>query len=117
MSIEDTEFSEIFTTMLGNESDECTGEKSINRAHLQLLLVLPPQSQDLLPQHLRPLMSDIQHGCVHYYPHDFEVNTYLKNKMWECSPLIPPVNRTKLLQGMQSLQSLQAVKNTTDTSA
>jgi 5'-3' exonuclease len=69
-----------------------TTKSNIDPAHLQLLLVLPPQSKQLLPLHLRPIMTDLDLGCVQYYPWRFEVHTYLKNKMWECCPAIPNVN-------------------------
>lgn len=60
--------------------------------HLQLLLVLPPQSKRLLPEHLQDIMTDISYGCLHYYPKDFKVMTFLKNKMWECHPLVPNID-------------------------
>ena len=74
-----------------------TQNDDIDRANLQLLLVLPPQSIDLLPEDLRPLMTDIQHGCVHFYPHKFKVMTYLKHKLWECSPMIPHIDIKKVV--------------------
>lgn len=60
--------------------------------NLQLLLVLPPQSKSLLPSHLQDVMTDINYGCLHYYPRDFRVMTFLKNKTWECTPLIPNID-------------------------
>lgn len=75
----------------------------INLAHLQLLLVLPPQSKELLPYKLQRLMTDYKYGCLHCYPTDFTVMTFLKNKMWECSPLIPNVDIDKLKYNMKSL--------------
>lgn len=67
-------------------------QNEFNMGHLQLLLVLPPQSKGLLPTHLQNVMTDYRHGCVHCYPIDFKVMTFLKNKMWECSPLIPSLD-------------------------
>lgn len=64
--------------------------------YLQLLMVLPPQSISLLPIHLQPLMKDITKGCLHYYPHEFKVETYLKHKGWECSPILPLVDMKRL---------------------
>lgn len=79
-----------------------TSNHSVDKAHLQLLLVLPPQSINLLPEHLQPIMTDIQHGCIHFYPHDFQVMTYLKHKLWECSPMIPHVDIKKIINFMMS---------------
>ena len=75
----------------------------VDRAHLQLLLVLPPQSIDLLPENLRPLMTDIHHGCAHFYPHEFKVMTYLKHKLWECSPMIPHIDINKVVSFIRSV--------------
>lgn len=58
-------------------------------ATFTLLLVLPPQSAALLPERLRPILADAALGCVAYYPHDFDVFTYLRRYLWECAPRIP----------------------------
>jgi 5'-3' exoribonuclease 2 len=55
---------------------------------LQLLMVLPPSSADLLPVHLRPVMAEL----AHLYPASFRIHTYLKRFMWECHPVLPPLN-------------------------
>jgi 5'-3' exoribonuclease 1 len=73
---------------------------NVNKAHLQLLLVLPPQSKHLLPNNLQHIMTDINYGCVHFYPHKFNVMTYLKSKMWECSPIIPNIDVPKVICAM-----------------
>lgn len=75
--------------MDGNNKEQ---DQQYNAQHLQLLLVLPPQSKNLLPSYLRDVMTNIESGCVHYYPIDFNVMTFLRYKMWECSPLIPNIN-------------------------
>jgi 5'-3' exoribonuclease 2 len=74
-----------------------------DRSSLQLLLVLPPQSIHLIPKHFQPIIHDIQHGCVHFYPHDFRVMTYLKHKLWECSPIIPHVDINKIKRSMKEI--------------
>lgn len=72
---------------------------------LQLLLVLPPQSKALLPEQLQPIMTDIYHGCLHYYPKDFKVMTFLKNKMWECTPLVPNIDVEIIKEALQSIST------------
>lgn len=64
--------------------------------HLQLLMVLPPQSMELLPSNLQPLMTDLSQGCLHYFPTNFKLHTYLKSKDWECIPILPLVDMQKL---------------------
>jgi 5'-3' exonuclease len=56
---------------------------------LQLLMVLPPTSAaTLLPSHLRSVVSELQH----LFPDTFRIHTYLKRFMWECHPVLPPLN-------------------------
>lgn len=78
-------------TNKGIEDKKDTKDK-YDPQHLQLLLVLPPQSKALLPSHLQCIMTDIDKGCLHYYPKDFKVMTFLKNKMWECTPLVSNID-------------------------
>lgn len=69
---------------------------------LQLLMVLPPQSVELLPLQLQTIMTDINKGCLHYYPIDFKMQTYLKTKGWECIPMLPLIDMKRLLKAVQT---------------
>lgn len=64
---------------------------------LQLLYVSPPHSKHLLPESLRALVTDIDRGCVHYFPHAFQICTYLKTYLWEASPVLPLVDFAHLM--------------------
>ena len=55
----------------------------------QLLAVLPPESVALLPEHLRPYMTDVSMGHLHMYPRRFKLQTYLKTMKHECCPVLP----------------------------
>jgi 5'-3' exoribonuclease 1 len=92
MSVSQDEMSSIKDSLKLCQEKVNEDMKEFNLAYLQLLLVLPPQSKGLLPEHLQKVMTDINYGCLHYYPKDFKVMTFLKNKMWECNPLIPNIN-------------------------
>jgi 5'-3' exonuclease len=59
---------------------------------LQLMLILPRASLDLVDPSLRPLMTDVTHGCVHLYPLTFNLLTYGKRHLWECVPKLPAVD-------------------------
>lgn len=61
---------------------------TITPEELQLLMVLPPSSAHLLPVPLRSVMTDL----THLYPASFSIHTYLKRFMWECHPVLPPLN-------------------------
>lgn len=89
------------TTIIRDPTTNC----KIDPAHLQLLLVLPPQSKQLLPLHLRPIMTDLDLGCVQYYPWRFEVHTYLKTKMWECCPAIPNINIENIYHAYETIMA------------
>lgn len=75
---------------------------------LQLLMVLPPSSCSLLqsPRAVK-LMTDMSYGCLHYYPIEFKIMTFLKQYMWECIPLLPDIDPHHLLNQIQ--QSLKKV--------
>jgi 5'-3' exonuclease len=59
---------------------------------LQLLAVLPPTQHAMVPRKLQRIMSDVSLGAAHMYPTTFEMHTYLKNRVYECSPAIPPLD-------------------------
>jgi 5'-3' exonuclease len=73
--------------------------------YMQLLLVLPPQSINLLPKHLKGIMTDIRLGCVHLYPYKFQVETYLKHKLWECTPILPFIDLHKIVSAYEKITS------------
>jgi 5'-3' exonuclease len=56
---------------------------------LQLLCILPPSSRRLLPAHYQSIMDDMTYGCVHMFPHQFNIHTYLKRYLWESHPDLP----------------------------
>ncbi len=58
----------------------------------QLLFVLPYKSFPLLPSSTRLRLQDISQGYVYLYPTSFQVITFMKSQLWECIPILPPVN-------------------------
>lgn len=61
-------------------------------AELQLLMVMPPASKDLLPTDLQKIMDELDYGCAHYYPTRFFLTSYMKSYLWECTPVLPNVD-------------------------
>lgn len=59
---------------------------------LQLLMILPPSSIDLIDKKYHKLLTDINCGVLHYYPIDFGVSTYLKKWLWLCKPKLPDID-------------------------
>ena len=64
---------------------------------LQLLLVLPPQSIEIIrSKEEKELITNMDYGFVHCFPIDFQVSTFLKTYLWECSPILPDMNVQQL---------------------
>lgn len=58
---------------------------------VQLLCVLPQQSNYLLPQTLRKLMTNYHSTLSHLYPIDFDQDFLNKTKYWMAIPDLPPL--------------------------
>lgn len=60
--------------------------------YIQLLCILPPESNHLVPPRLRGIMTDPAMGCTHMYPKRYPILTFLKTRLWECAPVLPPLD-------------------------
>ena len=58
---------------------------------VQLMCVLPQQSNYLIPLKLRNLMTNQKSSLAHLYPLDFEQDFINKNKYWMGIPVLPPL--------------------------
>lgn len=58
----------------------------------QLMLILPPQSSDLVLPKLAKLMTNIDSPLFTQYPTNFEIDMIRHCYRWECYPIIPPVD-------------------------
>jgi 5'-3' exonuclease len=68
--------------------------QTFNDPITQLLCILPPESIPTLPPKYHTF---IQTHHLHYlYPTQFKLHTFLKNQLWECSPILPPMNVQKI---------------------
>jgi len=92
---------------LSNLHDKLKRDSSniIINEHMQLLMVLPPLSKDLLDKSLQKIMTDVTYGCSHLYPKKFCLTSYLKHYLWECSPVIPNVDLAKLKSAYEKVKS------------
>lgn len=59
---------------------------------LQLLMVLPPRSHDLLPKEFHSLMLSPDSVLKENFPETFELDQAGKRKEWESIVMLPPVN-------------------------
>lgn len=63
----------------------------------QLMLILPPQMNELVPAPLRPIMLDDKELCVEYYPIDFRLDVTVGIKVEYSEAILPEINDEHLL--------------------
>ena len=59
---------------------------------LQLLIVIPKSSKNLLNYKLVKFMDNENLGLYHMFPLKYKIHTYLKTHLWECFPELPKIN-------------------------
>ncbi len=59
---------------------------------MQLLAVLPPQSNFLLPSSLKKLVVNTKSSLAYMYPYEFEQDFVNKKKHWMAIPNLPPLD-------------------------
>lgn len=59
---------------------------------MQLLSVLPPQSNYLIPKTLRKLVLNSNSSLIYMYPFEFKQDFINKRKYWEGIPMLPPLD-------------------------
>lgn len=69
----------------------------------QLLCVLPPTSQALVPEELRELVRSGDSPIMDFYPLDFVVDPNGSTNSWEGVPLIPFVDTGRLFKALKSV--------------
>lgn len=63
---------------------------------LQLLLILPIQSNHLLNQEFKSYTNDISKGFIHLFPKEFKIQSFLKIHLHDCCPILPMINLDKI---------------------
>jgi 5'-3' exoribonuclease 1 len=86
-----------------NHDSHAFYKKTISKPYMQLLMVLPPNSKDVIPKRFQVIMSDISRGCVQFYPNNFTIDTYLKTYLWECSACLPDMDIATVYKAYQTL--------------
>lgn len=65
---------------------------------IQLLIVLPKDSVNLLQPNHRKYMEDVRSGLYHMYPKEYKIYTFLKTHLWECVPNLPFINIKNIIK-------------------
>ncbi len=87
----------------------------------QLLLILPPQMNEILPKALRPIMTDPKMGTVHYYPEKFKLDVVDGMKYIYTEAILPEIDDEVIMKAYDKLQGdlseSEKVRNTIRSSA
>ena len=69
----------------------------------QLLCILPPQSNALLPSKIGKLMTQSDSPIIQYYPIDFEIDVQNKRYRWECYPILPNLDLNHIRKVLKNI--------------
>jgi len=83
---------DILNHTIANEAPVLNCDNEFVPAYIQLLIVLPKYSYKLLSKKYQRYMQDIYAGLFHMYPVKYNIQTFLKTQLWECSPVLPLIN-------------------------
>ena len=77
----------------------------------QLLVVLPPQSNHLIPMPYRELMNNYKiSNIIDLYPIKFELDYFYKMKDWEHKPILPDIDFSRIIQEIQNTNKVNQEK-------
>jgi 5'-3' exonuclease len=81
-----------------NEIEKITNNGTFLNPNIQLLLILPIQSNHLLNfnENLKSYTTDISKGFKHLFPKEFKIQSFLKTHLHECYPILPIINIDKI---------------------
>ena len=83
---------DILNHSIANEVPAMNTDNDFVEPYIQLLIVLPKYSVKLLSKKYQRYMLDIYGGLFHMYPVKYNIQTFLKTQLWECSPILPLIN-------------------------
>ena len=72
----------------------------------QLMLILPPQNAELVPEALRPVMSDLELGCVQYYPTGFRMDVTVGIKTIYSEAILPEIETEHLIDVVKKREEM-----------
>ena len=70
----------------------------------QLMLILPPQLNNLVPSVLRPIMTDDKFLCTQYYPTEFVLDVCVGIKQEYSEALLPEIDEDLLLENVRKCE-------------
>jgi len=82
--------------IIGNNEIKMSSSNLIITPEIQLMIVLPRESIELIDDKYKKYLTDKSLGLYHLYPSKYIIRTYLKTHLWECIPILPNVNISHL---------------------
>jgi 5'-3' exonuclease len=83
---------DIYNYTIGNKSPVMIDNKFEIPNSIQLMIVMPRESKELVNKRNRQFYENEQSSLYHLYPKEYSIQTYLKKHLWECEPILPIIN-------------------------
>ena len=87
---------DIYNYIKVNEFEPIKSIGSYLNPEMQLLIILPKDSIQLISDKYKKYMLDISEGLYHLYPSQYKIQTFLKIHLWDCTPVLPNININKI---------------------
>ena len=82
-----------------------------NTPLVQLLTILPQESNHLLPNTTHQLMDNIDSEIIDIYPIEYKLDTVFKRYYWQCVPILPSINYKKVKDAITNVKLTKDEKN------
>ena len=92
---------DIANHLVGNKEPIITNHRMVIEPNIQLLIVLPYESRELVDISYRKYFEDVKYGMKHLYPSEYKIQTFLKTHLWECEPVLPTINLDYIMECMK----------------
>jgi 5'-3' exonuclease len=69
----------------------------------QLLIVLPPVCNNLLPKKMQYLMTNVESLIYDMYPKKFKIDVENKDVYWQCHPILPYMDVKRILNAINQI--------------
>jgi len=76
----------------------------------QLMLILPPQLNFLVPSQLRPIMKDDNLLCTQFYPIDFRIDVTIGQKTIYSEAILPEIDEDLLMETVKKYEKKLSAK-------
>lgn len=89
---------DIYNYTIGNKFPIMIDKKIIISTDVQLMIVLPRESKDLVNKKYAKFYEKDTSCLYHLYPREYIIQTFLRKHLWECEPVLPIVNLAHVIK-------------------